>query len=50
MQFWKRALLETFMCSNFKFGLVVQEEMLFKEKDYQRMDVRRTKTNQNSSH
>ena len=37
------------MWSNFKFGLVVQEEMLFKEKDYQRKDARHTKTNQNSS-
>ena len=26
----------------FKFGLVVQDEMSFKEKDYQRMDARRT--------
>ena len=31
MQLWQRALLETFMFNNFKFGLVVQEEMSFKE-------------------
>ena len=35
--------------NNFKFGLVVQEEILFKEKDYRRKDARHTKTNQNSS-
>ena len=46
MQFWKRASLETFMWSYMKFGPVVQEEMLFKEKVY---GTRRTKTDHNSS-
>ena len=32
MQFWKRASWGTFMWSYMKFGLVVQEEMPFKEK------------------
>ena len=45
MQFWKRASWGTFIWSYMKFGPVVQEEMLFKEKVY----ARRTKSDQNTS-
>ena len=34
MQFWKRALLETFMWSYMEFGPVVQKEMSFKDISY----------------
>ena len=34
MQFWKKASWGLFMWSYLKFGPVVQEQMLFKEKNY----------------
>ena len=43
-QFWKKTLWGTFIWSYMKFGLVVQEEMSFKEKGNGR-----TKTNHNTS-
>ena len=51
MQFWKRASWGIFMWSYVKFGPVVQEEMLFKEKVFGRgMHCgRRTKTDHNTS-
>ena len=48
--FSKTALWGTFMLSNMKFGPVVQEEMLFKEKVTEgQMEERQTKADHNCS-
>ena len=48
MQFWKRASWGAFVLSYFKFGPVVQEEILLKEKSLGTTDAQHIKTDHNS--